>query len=62
MKGNYSELIDKVKGKLQAWKGKMLSYEDKEVFITSVLQSRPIYIPSAIVPLVIFIKKLHRIY
>lgn len=36
-KEHYVELIDKVKGKLQAWKGKMLSVGGKEVLISSVL-------------------------
>lgn len=31
------DFLDKVRGKLKAWKGKMLSYGGKEVVLTSVL-------------------------
>lgn len=40
----------------------MLSYGGKEVLITSVLQSTPIYILSAIVPPSCVIKEIHRIF
>lgn len=49
-KEHYAELIEKVKWKLQAWKGKMLSSEVKEVFIPSVWQSTPTYVRFTIVP------------
>lgn len=32
-KEHYDELIDKIKGKLQAWKGRLISYGGKEVLI-----------------------------
>lgn len=58
---NYVDLIDKLKGKLQAWKGKMLSYGGKELLISSILQSIPIYTLSLIVPPICVIKKLYRV-
>lgn len=60
-KEHYSDLIRKVKDKLQAWKGKMLSYGGKEVLITSVLQSIPIYMLSEIIPPLCVIREIHRI-
>ncbi|XP_059310047.1 uncharacterized protein LOC132061210 [Lycium ferocissimum] len=38
-KVDYTELLKKVKDRLQTWKGKLLSYSGKAVLITSVLQS-----------------------
>uniref|UniRef100_A0A0V0IRF8 Putative ovule protein n=1 Tax=Solanum chacoense TaxID=4108 RepID=A0A0V0IRF8_SOLCH len=61
-KEHFVELIDNVKGKLQDWKGKMLPDGGKEVLITSVLQSTPIYILSAIFPPMCVINELHRIF
>lgn len=61
-KAHYVELIQKVKSKLQAWKGNILSFGGKEVFLSSVLQCVPIYVLSAVVPLVFVIKELHRIF
>lgn len=61
-KEHYAELIDRVKGKLQVWKGKMLSYGGKEVLLKSVLQSIPVYVLSAITPPICVIKELHRIF
>lgn len=43
-KEHYAELIERVKGKLQAWKWRMLSFCAKEVLLSSGLQSIPIYI------------------
>lgn len=40
----------------------MLSYGGKEVLITSVLQSVPIYVLSTIVPPICVIRKLHKIF
>lgn len=48
-KEHYEGLLDRVKSKLQVWKGKMLSYGGKEVLIRSMLQSIPIYILSTII-------------
>ncbi|XP_060182430.1 uncharacterized protein LOC132612110 [Lycium barbarum] len=60
-KEDYTELLKKVKDKLQTWKGKLLSYGGKAVLITSVLQSIPIHVLSAIRPPKCVIKELHRI-
>ncbi|XP_060202283.1 uncharacterized protein LOC132630733 [Lycium barbarum] len=38
-KVDYTELLKKIKDRLQTWKGKLLSYGGKAVLITSVLQS-----------------------
>lgn len=61
-KEHYTDLIKRVKDKLQAWKGNMLSFGEKEVLITSVLQSIPIHVLSTIVPPNCVIKELHRIF
>ncbi|XP_059288975.1 uncharacterized protein LOC132042454 [Lycium ferocissimum] len=61
-KVDYTYLLKKVKDKLQTWKGKMLSYGGKAVLITSVLQSIPIHILSAIRPPKFVIKELHKIF
>ncbi|XP_060216572.1 uncharacterized protein LOC132644044 [Lycium barbarum] len=46
----YKEVMKKVRDKLHAWKGKLLSFGGKAVLISSVLQSIPIYLLSAMVP------------
>lgn len=61
-KEHYIDLFDRVRGKLQAWKGKMPSFGGKEVLLTSVLQSIPIYVLSAITPPKCVIKELHKIF
>ncbi|KAK6781273.1 hypothetical protein RDI58_023457 [Solanum bulbocastanum] len=58
----YAELIERVKDKLQSWKGRMLSYGGKEVLLSSVLQSIPIYVLSVITPSICMIKELHNIF
>ncbi|KAG5595312.1 hypothetical protein H5410_036544 [Solanum commersonii] len=49
-KEHYTDLFDRVRGKLQAWKGNKLSFGGKKVLFTSVLESIPIYVLSAITP------------
>lgn len=49
-KPRFVDLIKKVQSKLQAWKGKLLSFRGKSVLINSVLQSVPIYQVSVIIP------------
>ncbi|XP_059310556.1 uncharacterized protein LOC132061893 [Lycium ferocissimum] len=61
-KVDYTELLKKVKDKLQTWKGKLLSYNGKAVLITSVLQSIPIHFLFAIRPPKCVIKELHKIF
>ncbi|XP_060181404.1 uncharacterized protein LOC132611010 [Lycium barbarum] len=61
-KVDYTALLKKVKDRLQTWKGKLLSYGGKAVLITSVLQSIPIHVLSAIRPPKCVIKELHRIF
>ncbi|XP_060216591.1 uncharacterized protein LOC132644058 [Lycium barbarum] len=61
-KVDYTELLKKVKDILQTWKGKLLSYGGKAVLITSVLQSIPIHVLSAIRPPKCVIKELDRIF
>ncbi|XP_060190609.1 uncharacterized protein LOC132619859 [Lycium barbarum] len=61
-KVDYTELLKKVKDSLQTWKGKLLSYRGKAVLITSVLQSIPIHVLSAIRPPKCVTKELHRIF
>lgn len=59
-KEHYDDLLDRVKSKLQAWKGKLLSYGGKEVLLKNVLQSIPIYVLLAIVPSKSVFKELQR--
>ncbi|KAG5630931.1 hypothetical protein H5410_002648 [Solanum commersonii] len=61
-KEHYSELLNKIKGRLQSWKGIMLSYGGKEVLLVSVLQSIPIYVLSPITLPMCVIKENHRIF
>lgn len=61
-KEHYSKLLDKIKGRLQSWKGRMLLYGGTEVLLVSVLQSIPIYVLSAITPPMCVIKEIHRIF
>uniref|UniRef100_A0A0V0I3A2 Putative ovule protein n=1 Tax=Solanum chacoense TaxID=4108 RepID=A0A0V0I3A2_SOLCH len=58
----YTDLFDRVRGKLQAWKGKMPSFGGKEVLLTRVLQSIPIFVLSVITPPKCVIKELHKIF
>ncbi|XP_047261007.1 uncharacterized protein LOC124894352, partial [Capsicum annuum] len=46
----YSDLIQKVLGRLQSWKGKLLSHGGRAVLICYVLQSMPIHLLSAVDP------------
>ncbi|XP_060190705.1 uncharacterized protein LOC132619966 [Lycium barbarum] len=62
MKANYSELLKKVRDKLNAWKGKLLSPGGKAVLISSVLQSILIHLLSALKPPIRVIKELHKIF
>ncbi|XP_060200458.1 uncharacterized protein LOC132628710 [Lycium barbarum] len=59
-KTDYSELIKKVKDKLQAWKERLLSPGGKVVLILSVLQSVPIHLLSAMKPLKCVIKEIYQ--
>lgn len=61
-KEHYVDLIRRVKDKLQAWKGNMLSFGGKEVLLSSVLQSIPIHVLSAIATPNCVMKELHRIF
>ncbi|KAM3220651.1 hypothetical protein P3L10_019919 [Capsicum annuum] len=56
----YSDLIQKVLGRLQSWKGKLLSHGGRVVLISHVLQSMPIHLLSAVDPPDYVIKKLHK--
>lgn len=61
-KEHYSEFLNRVKGRIQAWKGKMLSDGGKEDLLSSVLQRTPIHTLSTITPPMCVIKELHRIF
>ncbi|XP_059291115.1 uncharacterized protein LOC132044631, partial [Lycium ferocissimum] len=61
-KADYTELLKKVRDKLHAWKGKLLSLVGKAVLISSVLQSIPIHMLSALKPPICVIKELHKIF
>jgi len=62
IKEHFSDLIGRLKAKLQSWKSNLLSYGGKDVLIGSVLQSIPIHVLSAIVPPVCVLKEIHRIF
>ncbi|XP_019257820.1 PREDICTED: uncharacterized protein LOC109236045 [Nicotiana attenuata] len=58
----YEGLITKVLDRIQTWKGKLLSIGGRAVFITSVLQSMPIHLLSAVNPPANVINKLHKLF
>ncbi|XP_060182221.1 uncharacterized protein LOC132611876 [Lycium barbarum] len=58
----YKDVMKKVRDKLQAWKGKLLSFGGKAVLIKSVLQSILVYPLSAMVPPKCVIKELHKLF
>ncbi|XP_060195246.1 uncharacterized protein LOC132624493 [Lycium barbarum] len=58
----YADVIKKVKDRLQAWKGRILSYGGKAVLIASVLQSIPIHLLSVIVPPKCVILEIHKMF
>ncbi|XP_047269313.1 uncharacterized protein LOC124899193 [Capsicum annuum] len=58
----YSDLIQKVLGRLQSWKGKLISHGGRAVLISHVLQSMPIHLLSAVDPPDYVIEKLHKIF
>ncbi|KAG5610699.1 hypothetical protein H5410_021980 [Solanum commersonii] len=57
-----TDLIRRVKDKLQAWKGNMLSFGGKEVLLSSVLQIIPIHVLFAIVPPNCVMKEPYKIF
>ncbi|XP_075087666.1 uncharacterized protein LOC142169669 [Nicotiana tabacum] len=61
-KDYYQGLIKKLKDKLHAWKGKLLSSGGKALLITSVLQSMPVYLLSVLDPPQNILKHLHKIF
>ncbi|XP_060177821.1 uncharacterized protein LOC132607756 [Lycium barbarum] len=61
-KADYNDLLKKVRDKLHAWKGKLLSPGGKAMLINSVLQSIPIHLLSAIKPPKCVIKDIHKIF
>nr|XP_009784530.1 PREDICTED: uncharacterized protein LOC104232953 [Nicotiana sylvestris] len=58
----YEDLISKVLDKLQAWKGKLLSIRGRAVLISSVLQTMPIHLLSAVNPSAYVLNKLHKLF
>ncbi|XP_059283713.1 uncharacterized protein LOC132037237 [Lycium ferocissimum] len=58
----YKDILKKVRDKLQAWKGKLLSFGGKAVLISCVLQSIPVYLLSAMVPPKCVIKEPHKLF
>ncbi|XP_060182050.1 uncharacterized protein LOC132611675 [Lycium barbarum] len=58
----YSDLIKKVKSRLLAWKGKLLSYGGKAVLIKTVLQIMPIHLLSVIAPPKCVLHELHKLF
>ncbi|KAG5585745.1 hypothetical protein H5410_046179 [Solanum commersonii] len=61
-KEHYTNLFDKIKGRLENWNGRMLSYRGKIVLLSTVRQSIPIYVLSLIMPPNCVIKGIHRIF
>lgn len=54
--------MKKVQNKLQAWKGKLLSFGGKFVLINHVLQSILIYLLFSIIPPKYVIHDFHRVF
>lgn len=61
-KKHFVELLKNIQNKLQAWKGKLLSFGGNQVLINNVLQSVSIYLLSAVIPPKYVIHDLHRIF
>ncbi|XP_060183338.1 uncharacterized protein LOC132613336 [Lycium barbarum] len=61
-KTDYNDLIQKVKNRLQTWKGRLLSFGGKVVLINNVLMSKPIHLLSAIKPPKCVINDMHKIF
>nr|XP_016516046.1 PREDICTED: uncharacterized protein LOC107832693 [Nicotiana tabacum] len=61
-KDYYDDLVKKVKAKLHSWKGKLLSFGGKATLITSVLQSMPVHLLSALDPPKNILVHLHKIF
>ncbi|XP_059315418.1 uncharacterized protein LOC132066031 [Lycium ferocissimum] len=57
----YSDLLSKVRNKLQGWKGKLLSFGGRAVLLKHVLQATPMHLLSAVDPPSFVIEKLHKI-
>ncbi|XP_060182538.1 uncharacterized protein LOC132612249 [Lycium barbarum] len=58
----YSELIAKVRNRLQGWKGKLLSFGGRAILLKHVLQAMPMHLLSAVDPPSFVIKKLHKVF
>ena len=41
---DFQDVVDKVQGKLQGWKAKLLSQAGRTTLIVSVLQAMPLYV------------------
>ncbi|XP_015160507.1 uncharacterized protein [Solanum tuberosum] len=61
-KSHFKELIKKIQNKLQLWKGKLLSFGGKEVLISHVLQSIPVYLLSVLSPPKCVIDDIHKTF
>ncbi|XP_019251178.1 PREDICTED: uncharacterized protein LOC109230104 [Nicotiana attenuata] len=58
----YYPTVTKILDKLQAWKGKLLSIGGRAVLVSSVLQSMPVNLLSAVNPPNYVINRLHKIF
>lgn len=61
-KDHYANLVRRLKDKLQAWMGNMLSFRGKKVLISCFLKRIPIHVLCAIIPPTCVLKELHIIY
>lgn len=60
-KDYYQQLMNKITGKVQIWKGKLLSYRRRVVLIKHVLQSIPIHYLSVMNPLLNVLNSIQRV-
>ncbi|XP_059295438.1 uncharacterized protein LOC132048768 [Lycium ferocissimum] len=58
----YSELLKRIRDKLQGWKGRMLSFGGKAVLLKHVLQAMPMHLLSAIYTPSFVVEKLHKMF
>ncbi|XP_060195442.1 uncharacterized protein LOC132624727 [Lycium barbarum] len=58
----FNSLILKIMNRLQGWKGKMLSFGGRAIFIKHVLQSMPIHMLSAFNPPSGIIRQIHKMF
>lgn len=56
----YQHMIQRIRSKIQAWKGKLLSFSGREILIKHVMQSTPIHCLSVLNPPTDVLNQIHK--